>query len=176
MDWNDAVKQYSAIVWKTIHRLAPESSDAADCFQATFLSAWQISQKQPIRNWPALLRHLATSRALERCRELARRRARHADLPIEGVIDPRSNDPAANVATSELEDVLRAALVEIDPREAEVFCLACLDELTYREIGSQLGLTVNHVGVLLNRARARLRSRLRSYAPTPVTNAKENAE
>jgi RNA polymerase sigma-70 factor (ECF subfamily) len=44
-----------------------------------------------------------------------------------------------------------------------VFVLACLEGASYQEIAEQLGLTVNHVGVLLNRARASLRDRLGVY-------------
>ena len=60
---------------------------------------------------------------------------------------------------------LRRALAELEPRQAQVFCLACLEEVGYAEIGQQLGITVNHVGVLLSRARGELRERLRAHAP-----------
>jgi RNA polymerase sigma-70 factor (ECF subfamily) len=176
MDWTNLVEQHSSIVWRTIYRLIPEIPDAADCFQATFLSAWQVSQKQPIRNWSALLRRLATARALERCRELARNRARYDEFPAEGVTDKRLDNPVDNVEAAELLRHLRRALTEIGPREAEVFCLACLEELTYREIASQLGITVNHVGVLLNRARSQLRAKLGSFVPVPAIPAKEKSE
>jgi RNA polymerase sigma-70 factor, ECF subfamily len=176
MDWNHVLEEYSSIVWRTISRLVPETADASDCFQATFISAWQLSRKESIRNWPALLRRLATARALERCRELARNRVRQAEFPDEGVIDKRLSDPADSSETFELQELLRIALADIEPREAEVFCLACLEGLTYREIGRQLGLTVNHVGVLLNRARSQLRPRLGSFVPPANVNAKELAE
>ena len=63
---------------------------------------------------------------------------------------------------------LREVLADLDARQAQVFCLACLDGLSYQEIAEQLGVTVNHVGVLLNRARATLRERLRAHGPTPT--------
>lgn len=69
MDWEQIVEQHSAIVWRTVTRLVPEQADAADCFQRTFISAWELSQKQPIRYWPVLLCQLATARSLERCRD-----------------------------------------------------------------------------------------------------------
>ncbi len=176
MEWEHIVEQNSSIVWRTVNRLVPETTDAADCFQRTFISAWKLSLKQPVLNWPALLRQLATARALERCREVARNRARHCEFPEEGLIDKRSSDPASDAETTELEECLRIALAEIAPREAEVFCLACLEGMAYREIGSQMSLSVNHVGVLLNRARSQLRSRLRRFVSNPNTNAKEDAE
>jgi len=46
-----------------------------------------------------------------------------------------------------------------------VFCLACLDQCSYAEVGEQLGITANNVGVLLNRAKAALRERLQVHNP-----------
>jgi RNA polymerase sigma-70 factor (ECF subfamily) len=176
LDWSDVVEQHSSIVWRTIHRLIPQTTDAADCFQATFISAWQVSQKQTIQNWPAMLRCLATARALDRYRQLARHRSRYEILPSQGLIDGRLREPIKIAEATELEELLRMALAEIDPQEAEVFCLACLDELTYREISSELGLSVNHVGVILNRARSKLRARLGAFIDTSNTPEKDNAK
>jgi RNA polymerase sigma-70 factor (ECF subfamily) len=164
MDWNQIVEQHSSIVWRTVSRLIPEQDDAADCFQSTFISAWTLSRKQSIRHWPGLLRTLATARALERRRELARNRSRQCEFPGEGLIDRRASDPARDAESLELEARLRLALAEIAPREAEVFCLACLEGMTYREIGLHMDLSVNHVGVLLNRARSQLRAKLADFS------------
>jgi RNA polymerase sigma factor (sigma-70 family) len=60
---------------------------------------------------------------------------------------------------------LRIALSEIDPRQAEVFCLASLEECSYGEIAEQLQISANHVGVILNRAKAVLRDRLKAHDP-----------
>ena len=55
---------------------------------------------------------------------------------------------------------VRAALVRLPKQQAEVVCLRWLDELTYQEIGDQLGLAPGAVGVLLHRARKRLQRQL----------------
>ena len=175
LDWEHIIEQHGSLVWRTVCRLIPEQADAADCFQRTFISAWELSQKQRVGHWPALLRRLATARALERCRELARNRKRHFEFPDEGVIDRRSSDPACHAEASELEERLRTALADIAPREAEVFCLACLDGMSYREIASQMELSVSHVGVLLNRARSQLRSKLESFVLNPNIDETEDS-
>ena len=53
----------------------------------------------------------------------------------------------------------------IDPRQAEVFCLVALDGLSYPEAAGLLGITANHAGVLLTRAKAALRAKLRPFDP-----------
>src|SRR5258708_5131257 len=163
-DWSILVRQHGPLVWKTAYRLLNHDADASDCFQRTFVSALELSRTESIRNWPALLRHLAIARALERLRERERERNRLAPIPDEVPVDKKAVGPDRSAQASELASDLRIALVGIDERQAQVFCLACLEEASYGEIAGQLGVTVNHVGVLLNRAKASLRERLRSHA------------
>jgi RNA polymerase sigma-70 factor (ECF subfamily) len=64
-----------------------------------------------------------------------------------------------------LADRLREALAEIDPKQAQALCLACLEGHSYQEIADQLSMPVNSVGVLVNRGRLALRERLRPSTP-----------
>jgi len=167
-DWSKIVQQYGAVVWKTADRLLNNQADAEDCFQNTFVSALQLASTQKIRNWPGLLKRLATARAIERLRQRYRQSSRQAELIESSVIDAKATRPDRAAECQELVEHLRTALSTLDPRQAEVFCLACLEELSYREIAEQLDITVNHVGVLLSRARSSLQKRLRSHARTPA--------
>ena len=166
-DWSQIVQQHGPIVWRTAFRLLNNEADASDCFQRAFLSALELERKEVIRNWPALLQRLATARALECIRRQRRDANRLRGLAENPVIDRKDQGPVKAAQASELADHLRAALADLDARQAQVFCLWCLDGLSYREISDQLNFTVNHVGVLLNRARTALRERLQSHRPTP---------
>ena len=64
-DWDAVVGQNVGVVRRTIHRLIGNDADTWDCVQETFLDAVKIDRREPVRNWPALLRHLATVRALD---------------------------------------------------------------------------------------------------------------
>jgi RNA polymerase sigma-70 factor (ECF subfamily) len=114
------------------------------------------------------LRRIATSRALEQLRVRIRERGRLTSLDAGLPVDLRSRTPLEHAQTSELADRMRIALGEMDPRQAQVFCLSQLDGLSYDDVAAELGLTVNHVGVLLNRARATLKERLAAFAPRPA--------
>ena len=94
-DWSQIVAEHGPIVWKTAHRLLSNEADAADCFQRTFLSAVEFARQQPVRHWPALLRRIATSRALEQLRVRIRERDRHTALDTALPPDLRSHDPLA---------------------------------------------------------------------------------
>jgi RNA polymerase sigma-70 factor (ECF subfamily) len=162
-DWPAIVLEFGPLVWRTAYRLLGNDADVADCFQRTFLSA--VEMTEPVRNWPGLLRRLATVRALEQLRQRRRTADRFAPLGNTPPADPGVRDPLDQAGAEELAGRLKAALAEIDPVQAEVFCLICLEELSYRDAADQLGLTPNHLGVLLNRARATLRERLQEFNP-----------
>ena len=53
--------------------------------------------------------------------------------------------------------MLRNSLGALSAREAQAFCLRYMNDLDYREIAEELGITTNAAGVLLHRARAKLR-------------------
>jgi RNA polymerase sigma-70 factor, ECF subfamily len=168
-DWSQIVEQHGPLVWRTAQRLLCHEADTADCFQRTFISALELSRQETIQHWPALLRRLATARALEQLRQRIRERRRSANgsdrICLDRRVDQNTIDPDDAAESSELANHLRIALTEIDPRQAEVFCLACLDDCSYAEIAEQLGVIANHVGVLLNRAKASLRERLKAHDP-----------
>lgn len=164
-DWSQIVELHGATVWQTAWRLLNHEADVADCFQQTFISALELSRREPIANWRPLLKRLATTRALDLLRQRKRRSNRHAALPEGDTADSKAIDPLQAAQHSELIEHLRETLVDLDSRQSQVFCLACLENLSYDEIAVELGVTVNHVGVLLNRAKASLRELLAAHRP-----------
>ena len=50
-------------------------------------------------------------------------------------------------------------------QQAEAFWLQCVEEMSQAEIGRQLGVNGNAVGVLVHRARMRLRQALAELNP-----------
>jgi RNA polymerase sigma-70 factor, ECF subfamily len=168
-DWSQIVAEHGPLVWQTAQRLLRHEADTADCFQRTFIAALELNEREAIRHWPAALRRLATARALEQLRQRYRDRNRFTaeanETTVDQVVDGKTIDPDQSAAAGELAERLRIALSEIDPRQAEVFCWVCLNDCSYAEAAEQLGLSSNHVGVLLNRVKTVLRERLKSYDP-----------
>jgi RNA polymerase sigma-70 factor, ECF subfamily len=173
IDWSQIVHEHGPIVWRTVYRLVNHEADAADCFQRTFVSALQLSRQEEIRNWPGVLKRLATARAVDCLRQRQREWRRWTALREGLSADRTGMGPPLAAQSSELADHLRQALRELDDAQAQVFILACLEDWQYDEIAQHLGVTVNHVGVLLNRARAALRERLRSFAPAAFRSQTE---
>jgi len=162
-DWQAVVTEHGPLVWKTAYRLVGDHDDAADCFQETFLAAFELANRQQVRNMPALLTRLATTRAIDRIRQRSRRGRREIamedwhDAPADGA------GPLGQIENLELAEQLTASLSQLPQREADVFCLRYLSGMSYREIGRQLHIKTATAGVLLHRARTKLREMM---APT----------
>ena len=157
IDWDILVRKHGPMVWRTAWRILGRVEDAQDCLQETFLSAVKLSRREKIRNWAAVLRHLATARALDRLRERIKQEKgceRRAEV---NVLAQNRDNPLEIVQAAELACRLREALVELPDRHAEVFALRYLAQRSYRQIGAALGLRTNAVGVLLHEARQQLR-------------------
>ena len=155
-DWDAVVSQHAAVVQRTVYRLVGNHADAWDCVQETFLEAVRIDRREPVRNWAALLRRLATARALDLLRTRCRQRRRcspEADLAQAASGEP---NPSRHAEASELADRLRAAVCQLPRRQAQVFCLSCFEQMTSDEVAEGLGISPTAARMLLSRARRRL--------------------
>ena len=157
IDWQIIIEKHGPAVWQTAYRMLGNSDDAADCFQETFVCALEISQRQRIRSFSGLLTRLATTRAIDLLRQ--RFRQSHCDaVSADWDAVPSTNPgPAQMAQQSELVDRLRTEVAQLPPQEAQAFCMRYLNDMSYRQIAKALGIKVNAAGVLLHRARAKLR-------------------
>jgi len=156
-DWEAVIDQYAGLVQRTVYRLVGDHADAWDCIQDTFLEAVKMDRRELVRNWPALLRHLATAKALDLLRRHCRQRARcnvEAD-PAEVV--SREPNPGRHAEATELAERLRVGIAQLPRRQAEVFCLTCFEQMSSEEVAERLGVSPAAARMLLLRARERLR-------------------
>ncbi len=156
LDWQAIVSREGPVVWQTAYKILGHQADAEECFQETFLAALEASRRESVQCWRALLKRLAVARAVDRLRQHRRRAAREAVTPLETLPSPESS-PSQTAEDKELSQRLREALARVPPKQAEVFCLHCLEGWSYEDIARQLALSTDAVGVLLHRARKRLR-------------------
>jgi len=168
--WQGLVEAHAPLVWRTAFRLVGQEADASDCVQETFLGAWKLAQRQPVRNWAGLLQHLATVRALDVLRR--RQSARRNNSPRElSALPSKAPCPAATAESAELATELRRALAQLPAIQGEIYCLRHLNDLTYEEIAGELGVSISLVSVNLHRATRRLREILSpSHADSSEVN------
>lgn len=150
-DWTELVRRHGPGVFRAAWRILGHEADCEDVVQSVFLEAYRLWSERPADDWVGILRSMATRRALDRLR------CRRPAVTIEQTCDIAARgDPVADAIGHELAARLSQALGELAPREAEVFCLRCFEELSYREIANCLSISVSAVSTTLNKARTRL--------------------
>jgi RNA polymerase sigma-70 factor (ECF subfamily) len=158
-DWDGIMSREGPAVWRTVYRLLGNHADADECYQETFLAALQWARREPLRDARAVLQRLATARAVDRLRR--RYRARGREDSTEWDDHPGSGaSPGQCAEAAELSERLRLALADLPAKQAEAFCLFSLEGWSYQEIAGHLDSSVDAIGVMLHRARAKLRQKL----------------
>jgi RNA polymerase sigma-70 factor (ECF subfamily) len=170
-DWQVILSRDGPAAWRTAYRLLGNRDDADECFQEACLAALDISRRQPVHNWQGLLVRLAALRSVDRLRVNRRARLEKSSGSLEQFHDT-ALPPNRLAEDAELADELREALGLIPARQAEVFCLHCLEDWTYQEVAGHLAISIDSVGVLLFRARSHLRKLLARFEePTTASRS-----
>ena len=157
IDWQAIIEEHGPAVWQTAYRLLGNHADAADCFQETLVSALNVSRRQRVRSFSALLTRLATARAIDQLRRRFHRSDCSRSPDDASAVEDEAPCPAEQAQQRELADRVRQLLHQLPAQEAEAFCLRYLNDMSYQEIAGALGISTNAAGVLLHRAKARLR-------------------
>ncbi len=131
------------------------------------MAAVQLSRREPIANWRALLTRLACARAMDQLRQRYRSRIiNNTEDQVAVIADP--HDPGDTAQLGELRFELRIALAQLSQEQATAFCLCALEGWTYADAGNQLQTPASTIGVLVHRARQQLRDLLRHVDPNPT--------
>ena len=157
IDWQIIIKKHGPAVWQTSYRLLGNHEDAADCFQETFVSALDFCRRHRVRNFSGLLARLATARAIDQLRRRFRRAQSEENFDDYSTVKSEYPCPSQQLQQKELTAVLRKLLSKLPTQEAQVFCLRYLNDMSYQQIAHELDIKANTAGVLLHRARAKLR-------------------
>jgi len=166
----ELVERHQAVVFGTVLRLVRDGAVAADVSNRAFFRAYEhldsFDESRPLRPW------LARIAAREALNELRSRR-RDADQTIGGeaaAIELEQvaggPDPAEVLPRDERSAALRAAVDRLPETQRRAVVLRYFADLSYAEIAEATQQTVNNVGVILLRARERLRRALESQGVT----------
>ena len=149
-------------VLRLCRRMLDSAEDAEDARSEVFLKAQQsfpsYQRSRPFRTW---LLSVAAHHCIDRLRRrhTERRLFEPSELEEEGLSD-RGPSPLRSYLARERLDLLTTALDAMPARFRAVLAMRYFAELSYAEIGEATGISTNQVGVLLFRAKARLREAL----------------
>jgi RNA polymerase sigma-70 factor (ECF subfamily) len=165
IDWQAIVEEHGPAVWRTVYRLVSHREDALDCYQESFLQASRYARSHTVSNWAALLKHIASNRALDCLRRRYQLSARTAPLEAAADFHARNVSPEARAEWNELVEQLQRALAELPAQQAEVFCLREIELLSTADVAALLDVTPDDVATWLHRAKRKLRELLAAGQP-----------
>ena len=150
------LEAHRGIVVKVTRSFAAGAADAADLQQEILLQLWLslsafAGQAKP-STW---IYRVCLNTALTWRRGKVRRETRIEPGADVALVASAADSPAEAAGEREMLDQLYAAIQTL-PDFDRALVLLSLDGLAYREMAEITGLTENHVGVALTRARKRL--------------------
>ncbi len=155
-------REYYARVLGLCRRLLNSNQLAEDAAQETFMRAYKNFRKyktdRPFWQWIA---SIANNHCIDLLRQKSRTEALFGDEAdeLEALADEKTLVLNDLISLEEAES-LNGAVSSLDAKYRVPLILAYFNQLSYEEIAEQLSISRNHVGVLLLRAKQRLRAEL----------------
>ncbi len=150
------MKRHGPMVWAACQRVLPNSQDAEDAFQATWLTlarkANQVSSHDSIAGWLYTVAYrlaLTTDQGIKRRRTMEQRVRRHP-----------SASPLEEVTGQELLTALDEELARLPDKYRSALVLCYLEEKSREEAARQLGCPLATLKSRLRRGRALMRAAL----------------
>ena len=153
--------KYSRLMWSIASAVLKNTAsvqDVEECVADVFIYLWQNPEKyDPERGGlKAWLSAVARSRAVDRYRELLRRR----ETPLDEELPVEQLGIAEGLAAQETRQALNAAVRALEEPDREILIRRYYYEQKPREIALATGLTVTQVNNSLYRSKRQLRQAL----------------
>ena len=157
-DFEKIFNENQTLVYRVAYRITGNNEDAEDVLQTLFLRLLRREILPDMERNPRAYMHRA---AINIALDIVKLRSRTvASDNIEEHV--REQTPAADrMPAFRIQDWLRDALGELNPRAAEIFILKHVEGYDNAEIAEMLGTSRGTIAVLLFRARARLKKSIR---------------
>jgi RNA polymerase sigma-70 factor (ECF subfamily) len=167
VNWDGLFEANADDLIRVCWRILGRRVDVEDCVQETFVQAFQIQQREAVRNWPGLLRRIAVMTALA---TLRKRKVRPNTTLSQCEYDPPASGemPDERAVRQELEARLRREVSALPDQEAAVFCLRYFESFSVTETASTLGISRGAVCAASHRARKHLEQRMSDVLPTTL--------
>ena len=163
--WDEVVRQHADRVYRLAYRLSGNRADAEDLTQETFVRVFRSLSDFTPGTFEGWLHRITTNLFLDMVRRRAR--IRFDALPEDAAdrLPSTAAGPEQRYAENHLDPEIQDALdaLPADFRAAVVLC--DLEELSYEEIASTLGVKVGTVRSRIHRGRVLLRTALAHRAP-----------
>ncbi len=156
--FQELVERHRDRVHAICHRYFRDPTDAEDATQETFLTvlrrAGTFRGEAQVSTWMYRV-------AVNTCHDMARRRARRPQTPVQDIglvsdLQGATHSDEDELDALALSDVLREALATLDDETRGLLILCAVEEVPYAEVAATYGIAVGTVKSRVHRARARL--------------------
>lgn len=149
-------------VFRSAYRITGSPADAEDVLQTVFLRLVKGGEAYDLSENPeAYLSRAAINASLDLMR--SRGRSKSVRLEDAGALESKSKNPEAEHVDRELQTLIRQAVARLGSTAAEMFVLRYYEGYENHEIAKMLGTSHLVVGVVLHRARTKLRKEIGHY-------------
>jgi len=154
-DFEALFSKYRRLVYRAAYSVAGNKRDAEDALQSLFLKLIdQGFSEDSVRDPAGYLYRAAANEARQMCRARERRTRSHTADDIEVLKDPQSDRSRGEEA---MRERLLDAMAQLEPEQADILLLWFERGLRDAEIAELLGKTRGAVGMMLHRAKERLK-------------------
>ena len=151
-------------VFRTAHRVTGSPADAEDVLQTVFLRLVKGRETYDLsENAGAYLSRAAINASLDLMRSRGRAKSVALSELDSEALESKFQSPEAQHADRELQSLIRQAVARLGKTAGEMFVLRYYEGYDNQEIAKMLDTSQMVVGVVLHRARARLRKEIGHY-------------
>ena len=155
---------HHARVFRTAQRITGSAADAEDVLQNVFLRLIKGQEAYDLsKNPEAYLSRAAINASLDLLRSRTRSKSIGLDEADADALAGRSRNPEVLHADRELQDLVREAVSRLGKTAGEMFVLRYYEGLDNKEIAVVMETSPLVVGVVLHRARTKLRKEIGHY-------------
>ena len=151
-------------VFRTAHRITGSAADAEDVVQTIFLRLLKSRDTLDLSPNPeAYLSRAAINASLDLMRSRTRSKSVGLEDANAGAFESTSKNPETEHVDRELQVLIREAVARLGATAAEMFVLRYYEGYENNEIAKLMGTSHLVVGVVLHRARTKLRKEIGHY-------------
>lgn len=157
-------REHHKHLFRAAHRVTGSVADAEDVLQTVFLRLVRSHESYDLAENPqAYLSRAAINASLDLIRSRGRVKSIGLDDAPPELMAVRSANPEHLHADRELQKLIREAVARLGSTAAEMFILRYYEGYDNREIAKLMGTSQMVVGVVLHRARTKLKKEIGRY-------------
>lgn len=170
IDWSAELDRHGRWLRTVALARLGDAAAADDVLQEVSIAALEKGHqlRDPARAAGWLYR-LAVFGALQYRRRQGRRRKlldRYADRQPSADGPATNTDPLGWLLADERQTLVRQALANLNPRDAEIMLLKYTEDWSYQQLAEHLGLSISAIEARLHRARQKMRQALHRLDPS----------